>query len=242
MASVKPLLDASERLQGDLREVRLSLDLTAERVPALMYLPSEPPGPLPLVFIQHPATSSKDDYFVTEPARGWARRGWACVGLDAPLHGDRERHDPMALLRDRSRFAGAVTQFAAELSAAVDLLAGQYPVDLSRLGYVGYSLGSMLGLPAVAADGRFRAAAFCLVGEGALAGAAAGPDGHLDGLKRVAVRLVGKTSDELIPRAQTEALYESLPGVKDLVWLPGGHFEIGPDVINAAGDWLREHL
>jgi len=26
------------------------------------------------------------------------------------------------------------------------------------------------------------------------------------------------------------------------VWLPGGHFEIGPDVIKAAGDWLKAKL
>lgn len=58
----------------------------------------------------------------------------------------------------------------------------------------------------------------------------------------MAVRIVAKTSDELIPRAATEALYEALPGEKDIVWLPGGHFEIGPNVIEAAGDWMKRWL
>jgi predicted esterase len=185
---------------------------------------------------------SKDDYFVTEPARAWARRGWACAGIDAPLHGDRANHDPMAIFRDRDQFPAIVAQFGAELSATVDHLAAAYPIDLSRLGFVGFSLGSMLGVRAVARDGRFRAAAFCLVGEGGLVGRVDGPESAVAGMEHVAVRIVGKSDDELIPREATEALYDALPGPKDIVWLPGGHFEIGPDVIRAAGDWLRQRL
>ena len=222
-------------MYGELREVRFSFDLNGERVPGLMFLPRDPEGDLPLVLIQHPATASKDDYFVEEPAKAWARRGWASAGLDAPMHGDRANHDPMSFLRDRSLFPAVAAQFAAEVTAAIDLLAETYAIDLTRLGFVGYSMGSMLGLPAVAADGRFKAAVFCLVGDGAAAAAASN-------LAGVAVRVVGKTNDELIPRESTESLFEALPGTKDLVWLPGGHFEIGPDVIKAAGDWLKVHL
>jgi len=40
----------------------------------------------------------------------------------------------------------------------------------------------------------------------------------------------------------TQALYATLPGERDLVWLPGGHFEIGPDVIDAAEAWMRAKL
>ena len=73
-------------------------------------------------------------------------------------------------------------------------------------------------------------------------GPAEGDDSVVGGLERVAVRIVGKLQDELIPRSATEALYAALPGTKDIVWLPGGHFEIGPDVVKAAGDWLRDRL
>lgn len=231
-----------EELIGELREVRYSLDVQGETVPGLLVLPSNEEGPLPLVFLQHPATSSKDDYFVRDVALRWAQRGWACTGIDAPLHGERTTYDPMRLFRDRSRYPEVVAQFATELSATIDALAEQFPVDLSRLAYIGYSMGSMLGIPAVARDGRFRAAAFCLVGEGGMVGPSSGADSVLPGLKNVAVRIVGKVSDELIPRDATLALYNALPGKKDIVWLPGGHFEIGPDVISAAEDWIRKNL
>lgn len=231
-----------EQLIDDVREVRFWVTGPGEEVPGLAYLPATAAEPLPLVLIQHPATSSKDDYFVADVARQWARRGWICAGIDAPLHGDREEYNPMAIFRKRERFPEIRAQFATELSRTIDALAQELPVDMERLGYVGYSMGSMLGVPAVAQDGRFRAAAFCLVGEGGLVGPAEGEGSVVQGLRDVAVRIVGKEQDELIPRTATEALYEALPGTKDLVWLPGSHFEIGPDVVKAAGDWLKERL
>jgi excisionase family DNA binding protein len=145
---------------------------------------------LPLVLMQHPGMGSKDDYFVGDVARQWARRGWICGGIDAPLHGDREDHDPMALFRDRERYPEIAAQFAEEVSLTIDALAEELPVDTERLGYIGYSLGSMLGVPAVARDGRFRVASFCLVGEGGLVGPATGETSVVARLERVAVRIV----------------------------------------------------
>ncbi len=227
---------------GDLHEVQFWFDLGGETVPGLFYLPNEHAEAMPLVFIQHPGFGSKEDYFVAEVARGWAKRGWICGGLDAPMHGERAAADPMSLFRDPGRYPAIRNQFAAEVSMALDLLAERFPVDMNRLGFVGYSMGSMLGVPAVARDGRFKAAAFCLVGEGGLVGDAEGPGSDLPGLGNVAVRVVGKIEDRLISRESTEALYAALPGEKDIRWLPGGHFEIGPDVIRLAEEWMLAKL
>ncbi len=233
---------ASESLTGELREIRFSLRVGDEAVPGLLIMPREGDDILPLVLIQHPATGSKDDYFVRDVALAWAKMGWACAGLDAPLHGERASHDPMSLLRDRERFGAVSRQFAAEVTAVIDALGERYRIDLSRLGYVGYSMGSMLGIPAVAADGRFRVAAFCLIGEGGLLGVAGDEDSPVLRLGRVAVRIVAKEQDEFFPRAASQALYEALPGERDIVWLPGGHFEIGPDVIQKAWEWVKPRI
>lgn len=226
---------------ADIHEVRFAVEVAGEEAPGVLFYADGEEG-MPLVVIQHPATSSKEDYFVRDVGMMWARRGWACMGLDAPFHGERGTADPMRLLRERERFPETSAQFSAELSAAVDAVASRFPVDLGRLGYVGYSMGSMLGIPAVAADGRYRAAAFCLVGEGGLLGSAADAGSPVGRLGSVAVRIVGKLSDEFFSRESTEALFGALPGEKDLIWLPGGHFEIGPDVIKAAEQWLKRWL
>jgi predicted esterase len=236
------LRTSGEQTRDGLLETRFSLDLH-ERVPGLLIRPSGRAEPTPLVVVQHPGTDSKDGPFVGGPARFWAREyGWTCVGIDAPLHGERDVVDPMRLFAGRTRLdTDVLEQFATEISATIDAVAAAHPVDLDRLGYVGYSLGAMLGVTAVARDGRFRAASLCLVGEG-LMGPATGPDSVVPLLAKVAVRVVAKEQDEIVPRAATEALYAALPGEKDLVWLPGGHFAIGSDVIDAAGVWLTAHL
>lgn len=235
-------LQTHDNQMGDLHEVQFWFEVAGETVPGLLYLPNEHAEPMPFVLIQHPGMGSKDDYFVAEVARGWAKRGWICGGLDAPLHGERAAADPMSLFRQPERYPAIRAQFAAEVTMAVDLLAERFPVDMGRLGFVGYSMGSMLGVPAVARDGRFKAAAFCLVGEGGLVGSVDGPDADVPNLGHVAVRVVGKLQDELIPRERTEALYDAIPGTKDIRWLPGGHFEIGPDVIKLAEEWLLAKL
>ena len=231
-------LEADERESGGLRDVHLRL----EGAPARLWLPCGEEA-RPLVLIQHPGMSGKDDAIVAGPARDWATaHGWACLALDAPGHGERASADPLAALRDPERAAALADQFAAEARAVVDAVAERYAVDAARLGYYGYSLGAMLGVAVVAGDARYRAAVFAAAGEGPLSGPAAGPGSRLPALASVAVRLIAKEGDELIPRAATDALFAGLPGERDLLTLPGGHFAIGDDVTRAAEEWLAARL
>ena len=231
--------EATEREYGGLREVRFRLGET----PGLLWLPDGEEGPLPLVLIQHPGMSSKDDALVAGPARAWATtHRWACLGLDAPGHGERAVPDPFAAMRDPEQAAAMAAQFAGDVASAVDALAKRFPVDVGRLGYYGYSLGAMLGVPAVAGDGRFRAAVFAAAGTGPLSGPAEGEGSHLAGLADVAVRVIAKERDEVVSPDATMELYAGLPGERDLVTLPGGHFAVGDDVVGEAEEWLTAKL
>lgn len=231
--------EASERENGGLREVRFRLG----EAPGLLWLPDGEEGPFPVVLIQHPGMSRKEDPIVSGPARAWATtHGWACLGLDAPGHGERAVADPFAAMRDREQAAAMAAQFAGEVATVIDALAERYPIDTSKLGYYGYSLGAMLGVPAVAGDGRFRAAVFAAAGTGSLSGPAEGEGSHLAGLAEVAVRVIAKERDEVVSADATMELYTGLPGEKDLVTLPGGHFAIGDEVVGAAEEWLVANL
>jgi len=231
-----------EQLIEGLREVQFLHRVGNEDVPGLLVIPAQIEQPLPLVLIQHPGMSSKDDYFVRDVALDWAKHGWACGGIDAPLHGDRALHDPIRLFRERARYPEVRSQFAGEITATIDVLAEHFTLDLSRLGFVGYSMGSMLGVAAIARDGRFKAAALGLVGEGGLTGGVESPDSDAARLEGVAIRVIGKLQDEVVSREATDALYNALPGPKDIVWLPGSHYEIGPDVVRAAHEWMKSRL
>lgn len=234
--------EASERVSGGLREVRFRLGET----PGLLWLPedaADAEGPLPLVLIQHPGMGRKEDAIVSGPARAWAAaHGWACLGLDAPGHGERAVPDPFAAMRDPDEAAAMAAQFAGEVTAVIDALAERWPLDADRLGYYGYSLGAMLGVPAVAGDGRFRAAVFAAAGTGPLSGPAEGAGSHLPALAGVAVRVIAKERDEVVSPDATLELYAGLSDDRDLVTLPGGHFAIGDDVVAAAEAWLTAKL
>lgn len=228
--------ESSESESGGLRDIRFRLGET----PGRLWLPESDEGEtLPLVFIQHPGMSSKDDAIVSGPARAWATaHRWACLGLDAPGHGERAVPDPFAAMRDAEQAAAMAVQFAGEVAAAVDALAERHAIDVGRLGYYGYSLGAMLGVPAVAGDGRFRAAVFAAAGTGPLSGPAEG----LARLAGTAVRVIAKERDEIVSPDATMELFAGLPGEKDLVTLPGGHFAIGDDVVGTAEEWLAAKL
>jgi hypothetical protein len=131
-------LQTHEVPMGNLREVQFWFHEGEEHVPGLLYLPAEHAEAMPLVLIQHPGMGSKEDYFVAEVARSWATRGWICAGLDAPLHGERGGADPMSLFRSPERYPEIRAQFAAEVHTMLDLLPERFPVDMSRLGFVGY--------------------------------------------------------------------------------------------------------
>src|SRR5690349_21793111 len=101
---------------AEMVEVRFSVECDGERVPGLAIMPRLEGGPYPVVLIQHPGTGSKDDYFVREVALQWALHGWICAGIDAPLHGERDEYDPLALFQNRDRFPEVRKQFAAEVT------------------------------------------------------------------------------------------------------------------------------
>lgn len=238
MSAYAAAVSAFSQLEGDLLQWRFSFRVRDEDVPALFYSPRTLDEPVPLVIIQHPAAGSKDDYEVAEAARLWAARGWICGGFDLPLHGDRVPCDPLAVLREPARLAAVRDRYRDEFSTVVDDLTRWLPVDTARLGFVGYALGAELGREALAADGRFRAAVLCLAGDDASpAGANPAPRLH-----DIAVRVIGKTEDTLVPRAATQRLYDGLAGTRDLIWLPGGHFDLGPGLAEAALDWLKSRL
>ncbi|HCU99880.1 MAG: hypothetical protein CL897_06620 [Dehalococcoidia bacterium] len=231
--------EATEKQRGNLREILFRLD----KIPGLLWLPDSKEDRVPLVLIQHPGMSRKEDAIVSGPAQEWAtHHGWACLGLDAPGHGERAVADPFEAMRDPEQAAAMAAQFAKEVVTTVDLLAERYPIDRERLGYYGYSLGAMLGIPAVSGEHHFRAAVFAAAGTGLLSGPAKGEGSHLAGLRDVAVRIIAKERDEVISLTSTMELYEGLGPEKDLLTLPGGHFAIGNDVAEAAVEWLASKL
>jgi dienelactone hydrolase len=128
-----------------------------------------------LVLIGHGASGSKRESHVVALARGLARRhGIASAAIDGPIHGDRrgERSDDQGLVMlDFSQIWSSDTtmtdSMVADWQATIDGLDAELGLGDVALGYWGLSMGTILGLPLVAADQRIGA---CVLGLAGLTG------------------------------------------------------------------------
>lgn len=205
-------------------------------VPGVVWLPPSAAG---LVLLGHGGSGHKRSARIVGLARWFASAGLAAVAIDGPRHGDRLAvPGDAAAVRDR---------MAADWQLTVEALAGS--VDTDNLGYLGLSMGTRFGLPAVAALGdRVRCAVFGKFG--LRQSPLLPPDLHVpDRITRDAERIGApllfhlQHDDEIFPRQGQQALFE-LFGSKDkqLLEYPGPHGQTDPAAITRWREFIDSHL
>lgn len=227
------------------RRTRLWIDGLDERVPVVVTSPvhGRPGRPRPVLLIGHGATTTKDDLYIQGPAARWAAQGLVCVAADAPLHGERS-DAPFDLAANLGADPEVAAAFArrhvVDQRRALDLIDTLEGVDPARIGYLGFSMGTVLGVPLVAADSRIRCAVFTIggsFGSGPLSPAAFAPltEGR-------PVLQLNTESDELFGPDAVRALQEALGKPKQLGMFPGTHTDFGGAVFKAMWDFLSDQL
>ncbi len=153
-------------VDGGMEERRLTLDRGSGSVPGLLW--TKPgAGRTPLVLVGHGGSGKKDaannlavrDYLTGE-------RGIATLAIDGPAHGDRgpvtdTSHPAYTEMWKRPRVIDDMNEdWRGALDAALAL--GEF--DETAIGYYGLSMGTMFGLPFVAAEPRIAVAVLGLCG------------------------------------------------------------------------------
>jgi dienelactone hydrolase len=155
------------------RERRFDLDRDGRRVPGVVWTPVGATGPRPLVLLGHGASGNKRQDYVLSMARRLVRnRGFAAAAIDGPVHGD--RRDPAGESGQRVVFlhfaqvwssdAQMTDEMVADYTATLDALQRLDDVGKGHVGWWGLSMGTILGLPFVAAEPRVRVAVLGLMG------------------------------------------------------------------------------
>ncbi len=232
------------------------------RVPALVLQPAAADGARPAVILQHGANTGKDDHYIQSPARRWARQGWTVLAIDLAHHGERAESTPSDPLV-RRRLIGQpafVAQSVADLAAGVDLLTSMPEVDAARIGYVGFSLGGMLGIVFTAQESRIRAAAIVIAGSFAhtrywergdsdderarrrAAAEATDPAFFAAAIAPRPLLMVNTTDDPIFPRAAVDTLFTAAREPKELRWHPGTHHEWGAGIYKDVFSFLERSL
>lgn len=215
------------------------------RVPALLTYSPTAPRPLPVLLIQHGVNQSKDDERLGTLAADWATHGFACITSDAPLHGERGSggdFDLVGMLSLPYEGLRYVVQSTVDLRRTIDFVAARPDLDERRVGYVGFSMSAILGVPFVAMEPRARAACLAFGGAGLFhfVTSRAAPEVRAD-VQLVAdlidplhyapliaprpVLQVNSDTDAVIPAALGHMLHSALSQPKSMLWYSGTHGE-----------------
>ncbi|MDH6128074.1 alpha/beta hydrolase [Kitasatospora sp. GP82] len=226
---------------------------TLDDVPGVLWSPADAAGHRPLVLLGHGGGKHKTAPSLVARAHHYVTAcGFAVAAIDAPGYGERpivqEGERLMAGIRERvtagepigphlARYntvlvAQAVPEWRATLDALqeLDCVGANGPV-----GYWGVSMGSMIGVPFVAAEPRITAAVFGLAGSEALAETAA--------RITVPVEFLLQWDDELVPRDAGLALFDTFASPeKTLHANPGRHADIPAFELESSERFFTRHL
>lgn len=228
-------------------ERRFDVDVGDRVVPGLLWTPVDATGPRPLVLIGHGATRDKRvDYVVALARRLVRQHGFAAAAIDGAGHGDRSLgpgRDEIQLFSDFlvewSR-EGSTDDMVTDWSATLEELRGLDDVGDGPVGYWGLSMGTIYGVPFVAAEPRVQVAVFGLMG-------LVGPT--LDRMKADAAKVtcpvlfIQQWDDRLIARDSVFALFDAIGSVdKRLHAHPGDHAAVPVEEVAASVNFLARHL
>jgi len=213
-------------------------------VPGVLWTPENRSEPTPLVLIGHGGGGHKRDDHLVGLARRFVRHhGIAAATIDGPFHGDRasvevKRESVTKTLR-RLNAEGIAEKMVEDWKATLDALQKLPEIGMNRVGYWGLSMGTMYGLPLVAAEPRIEAAVLGLMGP------LPGDDRLLIDAPDVTcpVLFLQQWDDELIPREKSSELFGAIGSHdKRLHANPGRHPAVPRDEFLETQKFLAQHL
>jgi dienelactone hydrolase len=229
------------------RQRRFDIQRDERTVPGLLWTPPGADGPRPLVLIGHGASGSKtEDYVVALGQRLVRHLGYAAAAIDGPVHGHRRQPDgaPAAPFLEFGLMwandVGMTDAMVADWQATIDALEAEPDIGAGPVGYWGLSMGTILGLPVVAAEPRIAVAVLGLMG-------LTGPTKRRLATDARAVRcpvlFLMQWDDELFPREKVIDLFGALGSPdKRLHAHPGTHGEVPLEEFEASERFLALHL
>lgn len=234
------------------------------RVAGLLIRPKGVERP-PVILFLHGLGGSKGDTRLAAPLA--VQHGYAVLGLDAALHGDRSAQGEGMFSPDLMRIKLAFIQTVVDYRRALDYLATRQDVRADKVGLVGASMGAIMGTILTAVEPRV-ATALLLVGGGdwkkfvqasqhpaaaallpilqipevARELAALDPVTYAPYISPRPVWLVNGRQDEIVPALAADALHQACREPKKVVWYDGGHLPPLPVLLQVVPQWMNEVL
>jgi uncharacterized protein len=219
----------------------------ADEVPAILLLPPSGAPPAAAALLLHGYGSRKED-MADSIGRALLTRGVASMALDLPLHGERDEDgDAMSMhgALDVARHWHAAVE---EATLGLRYLGARGEVDGARLGVVGYSLGSFLGLAVASRDSTVTAIVMAAGGDlprGApfesVVRRVVDPPTAVRGVAGRPLLMVNGRRDATVRPDQAERLFAAAGEPKEIRWYDDGHW-LPPQAVQYAAEWLSARL
>lgn len=238
-------------------------------VPSLLSLPNAlVTGKRPAVILLHGMGGDKNQ--LQALAMLLNGKGYTTLAIDIAGHGERPKvGGKPAVEQDLSGIRTIAAQTVQDLRRAVDYLCSRSDIDPRRIGFVGVSLGGVLGARFLADEPRVAAASLWVAGGdwGTLITTSTHPfakrfreSGETDATKirtiladvdpvpaishaapRPLLFLNGAT-DDVVPKACSDALFVAARDPKERAILPGGHIPNLFDMASRTIGFFEKHL
>jgi dienelactone hydrolase len=226
-----------------------TVERNGHAIPGVLWHPSTPSGPRPLVLMGHGGGGHKrNDRMVILGRMFGSDYGCCAAAIDGPVHGDRgpvtDANDPA--YRQMWQRPDTVQGMIDDWQATLDALSILAEIDSARVGYWGVSMGTMFGLPYVASDHRVRVAVLGKAGMSGSSVVRSGIDTHFKTFApkvQVPVLFVMQWDDERFERQGQLELFDQL-GAQDkrLHAYPGQHADNGPEAFEVQAAFLKRYL
>lgn len=236
--------DATDPRGHATREFRLTR-AGGRSVTGALWLPAQPRPDRPLVLCGHGASGNRYQAPIASLAQRFTQEaGCALLSLDGPVHGMRQvgAGGREAFFPEIQR-PGSIDDMVADWAVAIDAARAVPGVGGARLAYFGLSMGSIYGIPLLAARNDVAVAALGLLGsQGATAHL--GPRLLADAARiQCPVVFLVQLEDELFGREGCLALFDALGSAdKRLHANPGLHPAVPQEEIDFAFGFLRDRL
>lgn len=250
-----------KNVDEDVLQHEFDISVAGEVVPSVLWTPIPSIMPRALIAMGHGGSYHKKSSNICRRAIRFAKAfGWASLTIDAPMHGDRISRE--AAERERSKTLARVSgdpnapsmsvgekiqyldmlalQAVPEWQAALDVVLGTDIIeDHTPIAYWGVSMGSSIGIPLLAADGRFKCAVLGLA------------QLHPDHAKlRIAaqqitipLRFAFQWDDPIRERDYGLALFNAFGSQEKSMHVnPGGHTEIPATEVTSWDNFFSHHF
>jgi dienelactone hydrolase len=236
-----------DRVADGMRTRRFDLRRRDRTVPGLLWTPASRAVGLPLVLIGHGASGHKRTEYVSDLARALVRRDMAAAAIDGPVHGDRRvdggDNSRLTFLEFGQAWASRpdmTDEMVGDWAATLDALLALDELTGSPVGWWGVSMGTIIGLPFVAAEPRIAAAVLGLMG---LTGPTRDRIAHDAPRVGCPVLFLVQWDDELFGRDEAAALFDALGTADKRMHVhPGGHGALPQEAFRTSERFLAERL